>query len=392
MTIVVHPESAVERHGVVSLRREVQTIRAAILYADEIEVISPATEMLVGMKEFAATSDAPVLDLLRSLEPNLLEQLSGQDGDKLKNMLDILPTLQDPAFNELLKHSDSEEVESFRRSAADLQATMREPTEQIREAVMAMYENAGGPELAAATKSGVVKLKPLLREDDDGNEDVIVERYATAIKELLVEGSRHLLLDRATSQFANLLIKEKSIVPSALTLPNALESIVGTGVIARLPTFGETPSDELLDLRKDLMAPLGRYRRAVATLGSKMRVGPFDPDAEAEIEHLYLTEIEPALTEIREQLAEHGLVREFANTIGASLKEVILGASTVSGLIVAVHTAADLAAVATAGVAAVPTVAGGAAMLAQAKQAKRAALREVKGRDLYYLHELDRRL
>lgn len=392
MTVIVHPESAVKQHGVVTLQREVQAIRAAILYADEIEVVSPATEMLLGMKEFAATSDAPVLDLLHSLDTSTLEQLSGRDGDEMKNVLNLLPALQNPAFNDLLEQSGSDEIEELRRSAAEFQDKMGQSTAQIRDDIAAMYEHAGGPELAAATKSGVVKIKPLLHEDDDGNADVLIERYATAVKELLVEGSRHMLLDRGTTQLADLLIKEKRVVPSTLALPNALESIVGTGMITRLPTFGETPADELVDLRRDLMVPLGKYRRSVATLGAKMRVGPFDGDTEAEVEHLYLTEVEPALAEIREQLAEHGLVREFADAVGANLGAVVGGAAAVPGLVVGIQAATDLAAVATAGLAAIPALAGGAAVLAKAKQAQREALIGASGKDLYYLHEIDRRM
>ena len=145
--MIVHPESAVKQHGVVTLQREVQAIRAAILYADEIEVVSPATEMLLGMKEFAATSDAPVLDLLHSLDTSTLEQLSGRDGDEMKNVLNLLPALQNPAFNDLLEQSGSDEIEELRRSAAEFQDKMGQSTAQIRDDIAAMYEHAGGPEV-----------------------------------------------------------------------------------------------------------------------------------------------------------------------------------------------------------------------------------------------------
>lgn len=392
MTVVVHPESAVERYGAVSLQGEVRAIRAAILYADEIEVVSPATEMLIGMMDFADTSGAPMLDLLKSLEPSVFEQLSGRGSDEMKNVLNLLPVLTDPAFADVLDQFGGDEVDNLRRSVQEAQEMMRDSTEQFREAMTAMYDHAGGPELTAAIKSGVVKIKPLFADGDDGSADILIERYTTAIEELLVEGSRHMLLDQGTTQLADLLIKEKRVVPSALALPNAIESIVGTGIITRLPTFGETPADELLDLRKDLMTPLGRYRRSVAMLGGKMRTGPFDGDTEAEVEHLYLTEIEPALAELREQLAEHGLVREFANAIGANLRAVVGGAVTVPGLVVGIQSATDLAAAATAGLASMPALAGGAAALFRAKQAQKEALTNVARHDLYYLHELERRI
>lgn len=201
-----------------------------------------------------------------------------------------------------------------------------------------------------------------------------------------------MLLDQGTTQFARALIEDKRVEPSTLALPNALDALIGTGVIARLPTFGETPADELLDMRSDLMVPLGRYRRAVASLAEKMRVGPLDGEAQADVDHLYLTEIAPALVEMREQLADHGLVREFAKTIGANLKAVVTGGVATSGLVFGIHAATDLAAVAGAGLAATPALTGAAAVLAQATQSRREALADVRGLDLYYLHELDRRM
>lgn len=392
MTVVVHPESASRERGVVSLHREVQAIRAAILYADEIEVVSPASEMLMGVRAFAETSDAPALDVLKSLDPVSLEQLGGVNGDEMKKMVDILPLLQNPAFDAILAQHDDERVESFRRLSNELNDKMGESTRQIRDALTKLYEEAGGPEIAAATKTGVVKIKPLVRDDDDWSADTLVERYVAEITDLLTDGSRHMLLDQGTSKLANLLIREKKVEPSALVLPNALESLVGTGVVARLPTFGETPADELLDLRRDLIGPLGRYRRAVASLGALMRVGPLDSEAEAEVEHLYLTQVAPALEEMRENLAEHGLVREFANAIGANLAAVVGGGIAMPGLVVGIQAATDLATVATAGLAALPGIAGTAAVLARAKQSQREAFAGVSRNDLYYLHELDRRM
>lgn len=140
------------------------------------------------------------------------------------------------------------------------------------------------------------------------------------------------------------------------------------------------------------MGPLGRYRRAVASLGEKMRVGPLDEDAEVDVEHLYRTQVAPSLEEMREQFADHGLVREFAKTIGANLKAVVTGGVAVPGLVVGIQAATDLAAVATVGLAATPAVAGSAAVLAQASQNRREGRARVRGNDLYYLHEIDRRM
>lgn len=392
MTVVIHPESNTQKHGSVSLDRELQAVRAAILYADEIEVVSPASEMLLGMNELAETSSAPAFDILRTLDADTLDKMSSGKGEEMKAVLDALPFFLDPKFESVLDTLDDEQAKTFRKLSTGLREMAEESSQGLRDQFTTMNADAGGPELAAATKTGVVKLKPLFSADDAWDESVLVERYAAEIIALLTDGSRHMLLDQGTTKFARVLIDENKVEPSALALPNALEALVGTGVIARLPTFGETPADELLDMRSDLMGPLGRYRRAVASLGEKMRVGPLDDEAQADVEHLYLTEIAPSLEEMRERLADHGLAREFAKTIGANLKAVVTGGVATSGLVFGIHAATDLAAVAGAGLAATPALTGAAAVLAQASQNRREALAGVRGLDLYYLHELDRKM
>lgn len=392
MTVVVHPESNTQKHGSVSLDRELQAIRAAILYADEIEVVSPATEMLLSMNVFAETSSAPAFDILRTLDADTLDKMSSGKGEDMKAVLNALPIFLDPKFESVLETLDDEQEETFRKLSIGLREMAEKSGQELRDQFASLNADAGGPELAAATRTGVVKLKPLFSTDDAWNEDVLVERYAAEIIDLLTDGSRHMLLDQGTTKFAQVLIREKRVELSALALPNALEALVGTGVIARLPTFGETPADELLDMRSDLMGPLGRYRRAVASLGDKMRVGPLDEDVEADVDHLYRTQVAPSLEEMREQFAEHGLVREFAKTIGANLKAVVTGGVAVPGLVVGIQATTDLAAVATVGLAATPALAGSAAVLAQASQNRREGRARVRGNDLYYLHEIDHRM
>ncbi|WME23763.1 hypothetical protein [Brachybacterium sp. GU-2] len=390
MTVVVHPESNMEEYGSITLDRELQAIRAAILYADEIEVVSPASEMLLSLNALAQDNSASAFDILRALDADTLDRMTRGKGTDAKAVLNALPVLLDPRFDSILETLDNEQAEALRKLATGLRGVENDSSQQLRDQITTMIETAGGPELAAATRTRVVKLKPLFNTEGNWDEEVLAERYAAEVMNLLADGSRHMLLDQGTTQFARVLINEKRVEPSALALPNALEALVGTGVIARLPTFGETPADELLDLRRDLAGSLSRYRRAAASLGEKMRVGPLDDEVQSEVDHLYRKEIVPTLEDIREQLAEHGLVREFARAVGANIKEIIVGGAAMPGLVVGIHAVTDLAVVATAGL--TPGVAGAAALGVHAWQQQREAVASMRGNDLYYLHELDRRM
>lgn len=68
---------------------------------------------------------------------------------------------------------------------------------------------------------------------------------------------------------------------------HAEQAAVGSRLVARLPAFPGVPLDEILDLRCDLAAPLGRYRTAVVRLSDRLQAGPFDRDLPDEIDDLW---------------------------------------------------------------------------------------------------------
>ncbi|MBZ2197502.1 hypothetical protein [Occultella gossypii] len=321
-----------------------------------------------------ARVNSPALEILANLDPSMLAHLGSTDGQALKKFLPLLPLLQDDELVQRLEASGYEGIDEFRRLAADFKSKTDSSTEQIRAITSKMFDDACGPELEAATKTKIVRLKPLMQADDDWSTDVLVRRFVAEITALLEDGGRHMLLDSPTSKFAGALIDEKRMQPSSLAIPNARESIVGTEIIALLPTVGDTPVDELLDLRWDLIGPLSNYRRTVASLGEKMRVGPLDREADAEVDHIYRVEVVPAIQQMREHLTEHSLVREVGRAVGADLKSVVLGAAAIPALVVGAQFAANLATAATAGLAALPGVAGATSVLMRARAAQKTSL------------------
>ncbi len=76
--------------------------------------------------------------------------------------------------------------------------------------------------------------------------------------------------------------------------------------------------DERLDLRRDLGAP-PRAIAAVSRLADGLAFRPLHSESAADIDDGSTREVAPALAEIEDGFAEHGLVRD-ARTLGADLK------------------------------------------------------------------------
>jgi hypothetical protein len=130
---------------------------------------------------------------------------------------------------------------------------------------------------------------------------------------------------------------------------------------------------------------LVRYRAAVMKL-SKELPRAVGPEVKAHIDDLWRSQVAPAVLEIEEALADHGVIREIARsattdirTLMAETAGLFLGMNTLSGLDAWVN-----ATIAGAG----PTIHAGARGALAAYDAKR----DAKRHDLFFLYAVNRRL
>jgi hypothetical protein len=197
-----------------------------------------------------------------------------------------------------------------------------------------------------------------------------------------------MLFDDAMGAFARHLIDEGQVEPSSLTLRHSGEAAVGTGLIARLPAFPQAPIDELLHLRGDLEGPLTRYRAKVSQLASTLATLSLDPEYAAEVDDLWRNDVAPALLELQEGFAEHGLVREIARAAGKDLKTFI-SALTGAGIAIGLDklTAVNEWIAVSAGVAA-----PAAQLMAAAAMSARDERRKLERHELFFLYDANRRL
>jgi len=367
-----------------SLARDVELVRASILYADEIELISPGAAMLASVLRLAETGSSGLLALLGALDDDTVQHLG---GEKLpKNWREIVPAAAlaaqlNPAVLRALPGGDQIDSNAFQSLLEGWQSA----TGQFQDVAQAMFEQSGGSDLIPAVDAEILKLSSSgLNGATDA--ETITAGYMDLVRELLEEPSSRLLFDDAAGSLVRSLVDAGNVEPHPLALKHAGEAAVGAGLVARLPSFPQAPVDELLDLRRDLSAPLVRYRAATSRLADRVATPAFDTAMAAEIDDLWTTDVAPALVEIGEGLTEHGLVREMARASMQNVRDLIVSGSAIYvGL--AAGTSVD-------GVAASTVAVGGAVAgtAARAAVARRAERRGVAAHELFYLYEVDRRL
>lgn len=372
IAIVTHPSARPD--NAVSIHDDVDLVRAAVLYADHVELVSMSALMIASQAQLAYGDGSELFEMLASLDRQTLAHLGADWSDDQPELVRQLPTLLNSPALDLMG------MGSERRA---MMAELKKSQRGLQEITEELLEKSGAGELVAGLDAGVVSLSSAGMEDG-GDFDAVMDGWLNHLRSLLLDPSKRLLFDDGIAKLVSLIVREKEIDLPMLTRRHAGEALVGTGLIARLPAFPQAPLDELLDLRGDLAAPLIRYRAAVMKMGDALRSEVLDPNAQVEIDDLWRSQVEPAVFEIEETLAQHGLVREVARQAAQDVKWLLLeGPAFYLGL---EHISSLEGWVSALGAAAAPTAHAG----VKGAQAAVSGRREAKAHDLYFLYQAQR--
>jgi hypothetical protein len=241
-----------------------------------------------------------------------------------------------------------------------------------------MGRRAGSDELRLALEAGLLEVDPLLSSDDAFSSKRLVEILVARIGDLLQTESSYPLFDDGAGGLVRAGLEEGLFQTRPAGQRRARQAALAAGLIDHLPAFPTAGMDEVLDARRELGAPLARFRASMARLAREASTEAYDPEFAAYLEDLWVQEVEPALEEIREIIKSRPSLVELARGAleiygGASLGLVISDLTELPGVL----------GLATGGVAA------GALELAWDREQRR---REARRTDMYwsYLTSVDR--
>lgn len=331
VTVVAHPEQDAASRK--SISNEMVLVRAAILYADSVELVSQDHVYREVKDALARAVNRTREEILRPdshlIEDYIQGSLSGTQAGVYQKFID--DAIRNNEIPRYLGH------EHLRRALRPIFDRYCLETEQER--VRENKENG-------LEETRALERLNLLRVSDGGLASVPLPNlellspmaWWEEVRNLLEDGTARLLLDSRSQSVVRKALDQKVVSPSALFEQRTTATFAGAGLIARLPAFPEVPLDELLDLRKDLSDPLVRYRTAAARM-SKQSGLAIGPDANAQIDDLWVNEVEPAILAIKEQMHDHGLMRELARTACDDIKTylaegtaIVLGLGTLTGI------------------------------------------------------------
>lgn len=369
-----------------SVVKELELVKAAVLYADQVNLLSPVAALTLGLHQLTTSDDEQLLDFMFSLDDRTISRIgvSRQHSEALRPL------------QKLTHLYGSAHLAGMRQSPLTYEAardmlsrdTGQEALSKMRQDLQSNLGLNGGTELQLGVASGLVQVSDGSLPLDIESNDELIRIYVDTLVGMLRDPSTHLMFDDSTGTLVQALIDGNKMNSDALSLAHSKNVLVGSGLIRKLPALTAAPMDEILDLRREANTSLSRYRRAVSSLTPKIASAAFGPDFNEEVNDLWLREVEPAIDEIKETLADHTLVRETARHLSIDLKGYVF-AATGPFVAVGVHSLSTLM---TAALAATPAALAGVQLLAGADRDRRAGLKQAQKSDLFYLYDLGSRL
>jgi hypothetical protein len=289
------------------LSGELRHVKAALLYADRVRLVSPTVAILDTTIKVADGTDSELLD-------RMLSMTMPRDFPHRADLREWMHRRRG-------RQRPPEQI-VFDAKMRSIAASSRASFEQYADEVRSQPEVA---ELYRARDAGVLELDGLgldgvpfwsdevLREAGvphaDHSKDYAAGLLTRMVGFIAPSESTYPLLDARMVEF----VRELDVATgsktdaSAATEPHLAASFVG-----RMESLPDAGIDEILDVRRELEAPLVRFRSAVAGMAREMDETPLNDAFEREASALYRERVAPALLEIQEIEKERGLFRQIA--------------------------------------------------------------------------------
>ncbi len=319
-------------------RHQMRLIKAGLLYADQVTLHSPLLHMLLAYDRLKSFSQSQQFELLRLIAPTLGASVEGVDlAQTLMRRLSMLDIRRVPASHRREIETllgPLEEVEQvlngFRAKGEDISQEFRlgELSDLIRQGrvdVQPFGLHLSDVEIVAGSIQSSAHLNQVLEMGQTQGETLrlnapdyissLMNEFFAQLQKIISSSKTYPLFDDFTGNLVRLGLQEGKLQSTNLQTDRAKHLGLAASLLERLPSFEEATAEELLDIQKDLHAPLVRFRKAMMEFSRKMKEAPWDAGFVLEAEEVFRAEVEPAVCEIEESLQSNKYLLEIWNRL-----------------------------------------------------------------------------
>ena len=292
-----------------NLEREMQYIKAALLYADRITLISPLAYLYTQLSTEGKNLDEfVVLRMFESVLPLCKDQKPELYRDGVSALNQLRPLLRSKKYRAV-------PVLEKIKIRKELLGFAQEMDGVLLDLIGESYAN----ELQLLLKSEKLVLQPFEHNlaDLDG---ITAEYFGMLTKSVKASFP---LFDELSSDLMSAAVNARIVRLSDTEKRKITHAGFSGSMIQNLPSFEDASVSELLDIHKELSGPLTRFRGKMITYSDSIQSLPWDDQFESECSLLFDKEIAPELQEIDELTHENSFIKNLGRELvsdGAFLK------------------------------------------------------------------------
>lgn len=308
---------------------ELDLVKAALLYGDEVTLISPVTTMLLRFENLQRFTDRQLVDLLRRVAPALLPPGELHEFEHGLQQVD-----------QLLRTTSRGGMGSEEYLRAPVHQLLGPGQRMLSEAVRAIGASTGIEQFAHARREGIVqienadpggeldllvscivsaKLAQTGQRQDNPHTKRLVETFVDKLSKHLSTGREYLIFDKPIADLTEAAIREGIFTPARGPAGRSAQAMAASGLMGRLPTFPMATVNEVLDIRSELAPSLMPFRSAMVTISKNFTSAPWESDFEDEIHDAWIENVRPAIEAIEVSVHDnHSLLSISAGLTGTA--------------------------------------------------------------------------
>lgn len=276
--------------------RELRYVKSSLLYADAISLISPVAYVYTQLMTDDIKRDEKNLIRIMKMCVDICKSKSPELCNECSNIIEQYSTIIDDQ-----KYKSNISL----KTKIGLRSKLFESAKGLDDAIVSFIGESQSKEFDSLIKSGKLKVQRFEYSISDSNLVVFeyFKKLRTAVKNsypLFDELSNDLLLTASKCHLIRLDESEKRKIAHAGLSDN---------LIRKLPSFEFATVNEILDIRKELNAPLANYRKCMLNYSNGIQHMPWEEDFEMECTELYYKEVVPAVEEIDQLTKENSFLK-----------------------------------------------------------------------------------
>ncbi len=335
----------------VDFRGELGLLKAALLYADHVRLVSVGGSTVASLDELRRMPTAPKLELIRKLLPLMQRDASPEALQETYRIIESMSrSLKRGGKGRGL--SDDERL-LLRRIDNDM-------WNPVRRLVEGTLDEWGAVAFKVALRSGLVDVRPfaattpeeLLKmglapdlRSNDSYVDEAYDEYRDTILEAVADAETYPLFDDLTGgDIVARAVRQGLILPSPSDKRRGKHGGLSGDLLRRLPMFEKASVSQVLEIRQELAEHLGAFREAVSASAATIESASWAPAQFAqEAEIVFRENVTPAVDRIDERVKSDRSLKELSHRYGPAL---LGGASSIGAFVGAGSALAALASLA----------------------------------------------